>query len=304
MKTTIHIILVLIAMQTVTSAQCAVDYREFLDNKCNGVYLRHQDFSNTRNNVMSLVLTKDNTYSIYLLNPSNSLPSLKVSDNNALSLLSFQEAINPSENYSIYTITASETGEYRFALDFHTDEKACVLLAIYLRNANFKSGIFKSFDEFRYGNPSIELNCQVLKKKHSVGKGQVISYKLDLDNKKRKTMGKVFGFCDGKDVYIDNNYPNPSSNPEFVKMEYLYKYYFYEYVKYIPIMSGSMVTIVPSRLQMILDMNTGEVRTLNKQTLCEIMANDQALSDEFINSSGKDRVKEYLIKYVTKHFNN
>jgi hypothetical protein len=69
----------------------------------------------------------------------------------------------------------------------------------------------------------------------------------------RRTLGKVFGFCDGKDVYIDNNYPNSSSDPEFIKLEYLYKYYFYEYVKYIPIMSGSMVTIVPSRMQMILD---------------------------------------------------
>ena len=303
MKTIIPTILVLIAMQSISNAQCAMNYKEILDNKCSGVYIRHQDLSNTKSKEINLVLTKDVTYSIYLLNPSNSLPSLKLSEN-GLSALTFQEAINPGENYSLYTITAGETGEYNFEIDFHTDEKACVLLAIYLRNSNFKSGIYKSFDEFRYDNPSIELNCRVLAKKHSVAKGQIAYYKLDLDNKKRKTMGKVFGFCDGKDVYIDKNYPNPSSNPEFSKMEYLYKYYFYEYVKYNPIMNGSMVVIIPSRVQMIMDINNGEARTLNKQTLKEIMANDQTLLDEFNNSSGKERVKEYLIKYVEKHYKN
>jgi hypothetical protein len=304
MKTIIHTILVFIAMQSVTSAQCAINYKEILDNKCSGVYLRHQDFSNTKSNELNLVLTKDNTYSIYLLNPSRSLPNLKVSDNNTFSLLSFRELINSSENYSVYTLVAGETGEYRFGIDFHTDEKACVLLAIYLQNTNSKSGIYKSFDEFRYDNPSIELNCQVVAKKHSVWKGQETYYKLDLDSKNRRAIGKVFGFCDGKEVYIALNYPNPTINPEFIKMENLYKYYFYEYVKYIPIFSGSMGTMVPSRVQMILDVNTGEVRTLNKKALCEIMANDQSLLDEFNNSKGKERVKEYLIKYVEKHYNN
>lgn len=304
MKTIIHTILVLIAMQSITNAQCATNYKEIMDNKCSGVYLRHQNFSNTKSNVLNLVLTKDNTYSIYLLNPSKSLPVFKAFDNNMFRLLSFQETINPRENYSVYTLTAGETGEYSFGIDFHTDEKACVLIAIYLQNANFESGIYKSFDEFRYGNPSIGLNCRVLEKAHSVGKGQVKYYRLDLNSKKRRELGKVFGFSDGKDVYLDKNYPNPSPNPEFIKMENLYKYYFYEYVRYIPIMSGSMGTVIPSLVQVILDINSGKVTTLNKQSLLEIMANDQALSDEFKNSTGKDRVKEFLVKYVEKHYKN
>jgi hypothetical protein len=86
-------------------------------------------------------------------------------------------------------------------------------------------------------------------------------------------------------------------------MEYLQKYYFYEYIKYIPVISGSMTTIMPILVQMILDVNTGQVRILNNQTLREILVNDQLLLDEFNRTSGKNKVlKVYLLKYMEKHY--
>lgn len=303
MKTIAHILLVFIVMQSITNAQCGINYNEILKKNCFGVYLRHQDYSNITGRNIKLVLTKDNKYAIYLLNPSKSLPELKMSDSNPSLLQDFQESVNMNENYSVYTFRVSETGEYSFELDFKTKEKACVLLAIYLRNDNnYKPGIFKSFDEFKYGNPSVELSYQVINIKHNYGKGQLSYYKLNLIKKNRQALGKIFGFSDGKDIFIDINYPKLNSNPEFVKMEYLYKYCYFEYVKYIPIFTGSTGTIVPSLVQKLLDINTGEVLVLNKETIREILANDPSLLKEFNNTPGKDKVlKEYLIKYLQKH---
>jgi len=299
MKTIIYTYLVLIAMQSVTSAQCAINYKEILENKCSGVYLRHQDFSNETSKFLNLVLTKDNRYAIYLLNPSKSLPQVKVLNSNAYTIEEFQEIINSNENYSVYTFGVKETGEYGFEINFKNDEKACVLLAIYLRNDNnFKPGIYKNFDEFRYGNPSIEFNGQV-STNHYSGKGRIANYKLDSG----RDLGKIFGFSDGGNVFINTSYPKLTSNPTFVKMEYLQKYYFYEYIKYIPVISGSMTTIMPILVQMILDVNTGQVRILNNQTLREILVNDQLLLDEFNRTSGKNKVlKVYLLKYMEKHY--
>jgi len=306
MKTIAHIFLVFIAMQSNINAQCAINHNEILKNKCSGVYLRHQDYSNITGSDIKLVLSKDNKYAIYLLNPSESLPKLKISNSNAFPLQNFQESVNLNENYSVYTFKVDETGEYGFKLDFNTEEKECVLLAIYLRNDNnYKPGIFKSFDEFKYGNPSVELDCQVMNSKHNYWKGKLNYYKLNIDKKNRQALGKIFGFSDGKDVYIDFAYPKLNSNPEFVKMEYLFKYFYFEYVKNIPVYSGSIVTIVPTLVQTLLDINTGEVRVLNKQTIKDIIANDQVLLEEFNNTSEKDKVlKEYLVKYLQKHYAN
>lgn len=306
MKTIAYIFLVFIAMQSTTNAQCAINYNEILKSHCSGVYLRHQDYSNITGDDIILVLTKDTRYAIYLLNPSESLPRLKMSDSNPFPLQNFQESVNTNENYSVYTFKAGETSEYGFSLDFNTEEKECVLLAIYLRiESNYKPGIYKNFDEFKYGNPSVESFYPVVSSKRNYGKGKLDYYKLDLNRKNRQALGKIFGFSDGKDVYIDFNYPGLTSNPDFVKMEYLYKYYYFEYVKNIPVYSGSVVTIAPKLVQALLDINTGEVLVLNRQTIREIMANDQALLEEYKNTSGKDKVlKEYLIKYLQKHYSD
>jgi len=88
-------------------------------------------------------------------------------------------------------------------------------------------------------------------------------------------------------------------------MEYMFKYCYFEYVKNIPIYAGSVVTIAPNLVQVLLDINTGEVLVVNKQTIKEILANDQVLLEEFNKISGKDKVlKEYLVKYLQKHYAN
>ncbi len=267
MKIMIHIFLVFIAMQSITNAQCGINYKEILKKNCSGVYLRHQDYNNLTGGDIKLVLTKDNKYAIYLLNPSESLPRLNILDSNHFPLQDYAESVNADKNTALYTFKVNETSEYGFELDFNTDEKACVLLAIYLQNdKNYKAGVYKNFDEFKYGNPSIEFNGQLLSKKKNYGKRQLYSYKLEMKNKNQKSQDKVFGFSDGKDIYINITYPKLNSNAEFVKMEYLYKYCYFEYIKNIPVYSSPTVIIVPSLKQKLLDINTGEVIVLNKQS--------------------------------------
>jgi len=305
MKNIVNTLLVFIAMQTITSAQCGINSSEILEKKCSGIYLQDQEVSNAIDTEIRLVLTKNNKYAIYLLNPSKTLPELQVLNSNTCELKEYRQKINNEKNFSVSTFTVSETSEYSFALDFKTDKKACVLLAIYLQNDNnLIPGIYKSFEEFKYNNPSFDFDNQMTIKERNYMKDKKI-YNLDIDRKKRRTIGKVFGFCDGKDVFINSNYPKLTANPEFVKMEYLLKYYFYEHVEYMPIIVGDVTTISVIPVQKILDLNTGNVKVFNKKTLRDIIADDQTLLEEFDAVAGKNKVlKEYLIKYVEKHYKN
>jgi hypothetical protein len=306
MKKIINILIILLLFQAMASAQCGINCKEILQKYCKGEYLKHQELNNRSGAKVSMILEKDSRYAIYLLNPDISLPELKMESDTAGLFKDFETILNQGENQAVYIFTATETGEYYFSLDFGTDEKACILMAIYLQNDTWlKAGIYRNFEEFRYNNPSVEFNYQVSKKMRKYGdlrsSGRIPYYRLNIARETGKSIGKVFGFCDGTNVFINENNPDLGPKTEFVQIENLGRFCYFEDRKSTTIFIGT----VPSTLyyidRKIIDANTGEIVGLNKKTLQEIIADDDDLLEEFKNDPNKGKkLKEYLIKYLEK----
>jgi len=306
MKKIISILIILLLFQAMASAQCGINYKEILQKYCKGEYLKHQELNNGSGAKVSMILEKDSRYAIYLLNPDISVPALKFEDYSASLFKDFKTEFNQQENYSAYLFTAAETGEYYFSLDFGTEEKACILMAIYLQNdTGLKAGIYRSFEEFQHNKPSVEFNFQVSKKMRKYGdlrsSGRIPYYRLNIEREMGKSIGKVFGFCDGTNVFINENNPGLGPKTEFVQIENLGQYCYFEDRKPTTIFIGTVPSTLYYIERKIIDTNTGEIIGLNKKTLQEIIADDSDLLAEFKNEPKKgEKLKEYLIKYLEK----
>src|SRR5512145_509902 len=162
MKKIVCIGIILCTFQVVVFSQCGINYKVLLDKYCNGVYLRHQELDNASNGKMTFMFKKDDRYAIYLLNPSRHLPDFTLTGSKASALKDVVSNINKKEKVSSYVFTAGETGEFEFSYNFNTQDKVCVLMAIYLQNlALFQPGIYSNFEEMKYNNPSTPINNKI-----------------------------------------------------------------------------------------------------------------------------------------------
>ena len=169
----------------------------------------------------------------------------------------------------------------------------------------YKAGIYRTFEEFKYNNPSIVLKDEIVKKKRGYGflnaAGQVTFYKIAINRKEGKAVGEVFGFSDGKNVYINEYKPRLGPNAEFSKIEYMGPYAYYEDIRCVETFrpDGSVTTCGLD--DKIINTETGEVISLSKQTLRELIANDKELLKEFEDESQKNKkLKDYVVRYNEK----
>jgi len=183
----------------------------------------------------------------------------------------------------------------------------------------YKIGIYKDFQEFKYNNPSIEFNYKITTKNRRYGflllGGKVTFYKIVIDRKKGKSIGEVFGFCDGKNIYINPNYVLLKSRTCFSKIEYLGQYSYFEDIStkrtfraptYMATPTGGSFVgggggITYHLRRNVIDLGSATVSILDKKFLRLFIANDNELLNEFNNESNKNKkIKEYFIKYFEK----
>jgi len=181
----------------------------------------------------------------------------------------------------------------------------------------FVKGIYRNFEEFKFNSPFIELEYETSIKKRGYGifrlSGPKVFYRIDIDYETAKSIGKVFGFCDGESVYINENSPQLSSMVNFVKLESFGRYCYYEDVQRIISTSVSMAGgygggYTFSQFNYLkltyraVDISDGKIVKLTPAKLREIMSDDNELLDEFKKCSPKyHHMKEFLIKYNNKH---
>lgn len=195
----------------------------------------------------------------------------------------------------------------------------------------FREGIYRTFEEFKYNKPSIEFNYNLITKSRRYGlsneEGEVPFYNIMINKKEGKSIGKIFGFCDGKTVYINENSSRLGPDTEFSKIEYFGNYCYFKYVKnrkvdkqksraernmdnpkniYISnnvkrIMNAS-TTVTEGRLvEKIINIESGEVISLSTKVLRELIANDKDLVDAFNKESQRSqKLMQYLIRYLDK----
>lgn len=174
-----------------------------------------------------------------------------------------------------------------------------------ISDTTYKAGIYRTFKEFQNNNPSIDFSYVISTKNRGYRflneSAQVTYSRIVIDKKSGKSIGKVFGFCDGKNVYINESLPRLGPKTEFSKIECFGNYCYFEDIIRKTIYAGTVVTSSCSLDEKIININTGEIIHLSKKTLRELIGDDSELPDEFDNESQKNKkLKEYFIKYMEK----
>ena len=172
-----------------------------------------------------------------------------------------------------------------------------------------KPGFYRNFEEFKTNNPSVAFaNYPITKVSRGYGflnsAGEIASYRVVMDKSAAKKIGNVYGFCDGKNIYINPEITLFKPKKEFAKLEYLGRYCYYEerVLQTVYTGMGTGSSTGPVLEEKALDINTGKIIILSKKTIREIMVNDTQLMADFTNDSKKRKVlKEYLINYSDKH---
>jgi hypothetical protein len=298
MKNLISSCVLIIVFQVVAFPQCGVDYKELLDKYCNGVYLQHQELLNGASSKITFILKKDNRYAIYMLNPSRQLPEFSFAGNKASDLKDFYSKVNKEDKTSIYVFTAGKSGEYNFTYMYHTKENACVLMAIYLQNlTSFQPGVYGNFEEMKYNNPSApfenKINSKVIQ---SDGIHLVTYYLADKTGNQAKENSKVFGFSDGKNLYIKRKEDNGTGH-YFVKMDNYGKYGYFEDI-------GKGVKGAESHAyltQNLVDMNNGEITRVADKYLQQRLKNgNHDFKEKVIPAYKVTRTMSYSRYSITK----
>lgn len=300
MKKLIVICMFLFAFQITAFCQCGINQKEVREKYCTGTYLVHSELDNSSPDV-EIALKKGNNYSIYLLNADHTIKNFSMTDSRN-QVVSLEEGI--FAEYSVYRFVPQISDTYKFKVDFGTEEKACVLWTVYQQNENhLVQGFYRNFEELKYNNPSVKFNYTINEKTRKYDGYSIAAYRVNIDRRDAKQAGKVIGFSDGKNLYLNESNSSLSSSTDFFKAEFIGKYYFFENVRLISVSTGTTVVTVPKIEQKIMDMNTGEVTILNMKTLQAMIADDEQLLSEFQSSSNKRQsLKEFLVRYMKEKY--
>lgn len=299
MKKIITFCIVLIGIRALLTAQCGIFYQETLQKYCKGTYLLHQELKSDSAGKIAMVLKKEYAYSVYFLNPSTAINvAIYTAEGNEI-FKDYLKTEDVAENYSVFSFTPEKTQAYLFTVGFERKQNECVLMAVYIQGEKtLVPGIYKSFEEMRDNSPSVSLTTDYRTRSQKFQSAEIKSYLLNISREEGKTIGNVFGFCDGKRVFINDNSPKLRPGTEFAETEKIGLFNYYSYLEYTPIAIGSSVVISTSLVQKIMDSETGEVILLRPKTIREIISGNPKLLEKFNNDPKKHRrMREYLIQY-------
>jgi hypothetical protein len=169
-----------------------------------------------------------------------------------------------------------------------------------INDSILKTGIYKSFEEFKCNKPSVDFKYKTLESKMEYeSKKEFTFYKIDIEKKSAKAIGKVFGYCDGGTIFINEENPKLGPNTLFRKIEMYGKYSYFEDIINTPIITGQTTMVVNSLVSKLLNNETGEIIILNQKKLKEIINDDVELLTRFENEPKKDEnIKKYIREYL------
>jgi len=159
-----------------------------------------------------------------------------------------------------------------------------------------KRGIYKTFEEFKYNNPSIVTEFELEEKERITG---YIQYSLKFIDPNLSSKESYYGFCDGKNVYFAGHIG--FTKAYYDKVLFLGRYcYFKKFFQ--GYMAGKFATKISSVDKMFMNINNGKIFHLIKGNLEPVLKQDNEIYDEFQNDKDKRKeVVEYLKKYSLKH---
>ncbi|WP_346858432.1 hypothetical protein [uncultured Draconibacterium sp.] len=150
--------------------------------------------------------------------------------------------------------------------------------SLIVNDTTYKPGIYKNFEEFKFNNPSIDFSYQISTKTRNYGffnygngfpqnvtKGKVSYYRISINRKTANSIGSVYGFSDGKNVYINPNNPVLGPKTEFTKIEYFGDYCYFKDTFCQLIDYGETARTVCSLTKKLLNIENGEVLLLDER---------------------------------------
>ncbi|WP_194765741.1 hypothetical protein [Tamlana sp. I1] len=168
----------------------------------------------------------------------------------------------------------------------------------------YKTGIYKTYQEFLNNSPSIPFDYEFKEKNMKYGLfgfgGSVPVNYVKVKNKKGKEIGHVFGFSDGKKVFINPGSPILSSNARFYNCQFIYNFCYFKYLSTLTTSVGSQSSSSHSLGQGLIDMENNKAVELDKDSLRELISSDKELLAAFEAESNKNTT---LFDYFKKFLN-
>jgi hypothetical protein len=184
-----------------------------------------------------------------------------------------------------------------------------------------KKGIYKTYEEFKNNAPSIPLEWDIqsgifnysIAGSNTGGVTTQMAYndtvfKLTIEKPATKEIGTVWGFCDGRNTYINREFSLTSGkvifkpDSKFFKILYLGRYCYF----------GSAYPSGPNNnyihLNCAIEFNSGELIEVNKKQVKKIISNDEELlieynNEKFWDSRSDSICFQFLKRYSEKHEN-
>lgn len=160
----------------------------------------------------------------------------------------------------------------------------------------YNAGFYTSFEEFKYNKPSIPFNYETKSVTNNVRGGTVTYHRIAFKKKEAKALGVIFGFSDGKHVYILDEPREIIPNTKFMQIQKFGKLcYFERGIARVGYNNSQTIYLLPC----LLNMESGEIIKVDKTTLPEIIADNKALLEAFEQEKKQYKVvKDYLLKYL------
>lgn len=180
----------------------------------------------------------------------------------------------------------------------------------------FKPGIYKNLKELQENAPSVQLNSDtnIKSKKHTetFSRHESVQYFLKMKKRKYKEIGFIFGFCDGKQVYISSAQPERFwARKPFYALELQGRYNFIAKREYgdsfmmtpTPVAGGGMAMTPSGGGRTVnfymFDMNTGEFLPVSKKSLKKELVQYPDLLNQYKDDKNRNgKTARYIKKLI------
>jgi hypothetical protein len=175
-----------------------------------------------------------------------------------------------------------------------------------------KKGFYRHFTEFKYNKPSLPFNYTIDTCSTGYGKSKIyatgVYYTIKQNDDKGKIPKDVFGFCDGRYIYISIGKAPLSTTFVFVRLILKGRYSLFGLTNDngripVPLQEDGIAAVSKSDQLILIDMNNGMRLLLKPRTVKNILKkNDKELFNRYKSEkNSKIKLVYYLTEYSLKH---
>jgi len=172
-------------------------------------------------------------------------------------------------------------------------------------NVVYKRGIYKDFEEFKFNRPSLPFDYKIDSVEYQnldvyTNASSHTTYRIVFDKSGNKQLGSIFGFCDGKHIFVNESNPTVTDKTDFDQLQFVGLYSYFEQYMFMPGELGSLNS--STVLGRIVNINNGECSVVTQEVLNKVFENDSTILSSFNSQKDKRaKLKDYIALYSLKH---